>query len=302
MTESPANSPFDLDNDAAYRAWRERKLAGHPAGLGGLVVEVRDPRHLSEAEHAALLDRLRRANMALYAGPADPDRAIPLELARRFGATRLDDNWLSDDDGLSSLTVAGDGTRTGYIPYTDRPIRWHTDGYYNAPDRQIHALLLHCVRPAAAGGENALMDHEVAYILLRDRDPGHVRALMGPDVLTIPEGTEADGSPRPARTGPVFSVDPATGDLHMRYTARKHNAQWKDDPAVREAVQALEAILEGDSPYIVRGRLEAGMGLISNNVLHDRAGFSDDPDAPRLLYRGRFFDRLAGTGVRERPA
>ena len=39
--------------------------------------------------------------------------------------------------------------------------------------------------------------------------------------------------------------------------------------------------------------VEAGMGLVCNNVLHDREGFTDDPAAPRLLYRARFLDRIA---------
>ncbi len=34
----------------------------------------------------------------------------------------------------------------------------------------------------------------------------------------------------------------------------------------------------------------------SNNVLHDRAGFSDDESHRRLLYRARYYDRIAGTG------
>jgi hypothetical protein len=40
------------------------------------------------------------------------------------------------------------------------------------------------------------------------------------------------------------------------------------------------------------------MGLISNNVLHDRGGFSDLPGQPqRLLYRARYFDRVADSGI-----
>ena len=35
------------------------------------------------------------------------------------------------------------------------------------------------------------------------------------------------------------------------------------------------------------------MGLVCNNVLHDREGFTDDPAAPALLYRARFLDRIA---------
>ncbi len=291
-TLDPAGSPFHLEDDAAFQCWSDTKLARYPADLGELVVEVKDPRRLTAAEHAAMLGRLRRANMVLYAGPADADRAIPLALGRQFGATRLDHNWLSDPDGLTSLTVAVDGPRAGYIPYTDRAIQWHTDGYYNAADRQIHALLLHCVEPAAHGGENRLLDHEIAYLLLRRENPDYIRVLMAPDALTIPPGIEAGGVARPERTGPVFRVDPAGGTLHMRYTARRRNAVWKDDPLTRAAAQRLLAILEGPEAGVLRGLLQAGMGLISNNVLHDRAAFEDDPESPRLLYRARFYERL----------
>jgi len=71
--------------------------------------------------------------------------------------------------------------------------------------------------------------------------------------------------------------------------------QWKDDARTRAAVACLEQLLHEASPYIYRGLLEPGMGLISNNVLHDRAGFSDVPEQRRLLYRARYYDRIAGT-------
>jgi hypothetical protein len=37
------------------------------------------------------------------------------------------------------------------------------------------------------------------------------------------------------------------------------------------------------------------MGLLCNNVLHDRSGFTDNPATPRLLYRARYHDRIAGS-------
>ena len=96
---------------------------------------VRDPRALTREERLALADRCARANMAIYASPdTAPDKDLPRLLARQFGLTRLDHNWLADDDGISSVTVTGDAGRGDYIPYTNRPIRWHTDGYYNPPD------------------------------------------------------------------------------------------------------------------------------------------------------------------------
>ena len=96
---------------------------------------------------------------------------LPRRLAEQFGLRRLDANWLADDDGISHLSVVDVGTRGEFIPYTDRAIRWHTDGYYNPPSRRIWAMVLHCVRDAVSGGENELLDHELAYIQSARRRP-----------------------------------------------------------------------------------------------------------------------------------
>lgn len=292
-------TPFSLDNDELYQRWRDQKLQGYPANLGDLLVEINDPRTLTDTEHAAILSRCRQANMALYASKTgtDPDPEIPLAMGRRFGLLGINKNWLADETGLTSLTVRNDGVRQHYIPYTNRAINWHTDGYYNAANRQIQALNLHVVQQAATGGENALMDHEVAYILLREKNPDYIRALMAPRAMTIPARIDEAGSvARPEEPGPVFSIT-ETGDLHMRYTIRVNNVMWADDPLSREALAYLQALLNGDSPYIYRGRLESGMGLVSNNVLHDRAAFTDDATHKRHYYRARYFDRLYGTGI-----
>jgi alpha-ketoglutarate-dependent taurine dioxygenase len=286
--------PFDPADDAAFRAWRAAKLAAYPRAASDLVVPVRDPRALTREERRALADRCARANMAIYAsGDTSADRDLPRLLGRQFGLTRLDRNWLADDDGISSVTVAGGDGRGEYIPYTNRPIRWHTDGYYNPPARRIRAMILHCVKRARAGGENALLDHEIAYLLVRDADPAHAAALMRSDAMTIPARHDDNGVARDASTGPVFSVDPDTGALHMRYTARTRSIEWNRDPAVRAAADCLERVLAGPSPYIHRVALEPGMGILCNNVLHDRSGFDDDPARPRLVFRARFHDRIA---------
>lgn len=289
---APAGGPFDLADDEAWLRWRERKLREYPHSVDELMVEVADPRHLREVERAAIAERCRRANMAIYVSPlADADKDIPRQLGRQFGLERLDGNWLADEDGISSLAVSAGGARGDYIPYTNRAIRWHTDGYYNPPQRRIRAMVLHCVRDAARGGENALLDHEIAYLLLRERNPEHVRALMAEDVMLIPARSDARGTLRPAESGPVFHVD-REHRLHMRYTARTRSIAWKDDAATRAAVAALEAILARPSPYIFRTRLAPGAGLLCANVLHDRSGFDDHPDHPRLLYRARYHDPL----------
>ncbi len=292
------DSPFLLENDTAYRDWREAKLADYPTTAAELIVDVADPLHISDTEYQALLVCLRKTNMAIYrTGLGDnPDKAFPRALGERFGLVHLDSNLLADDDGLTSITVNPAGEHPKYIPYTNRPINWHCDGYYNTGEQQIRGMLLHCVQPAAEGGENQLLDHEIAYLQLRDENPDYIRTLMAPDVMTIPPGKDGEGGERGASVGPVFSIHQATGSLHMRYTARKRNIEWKDDAATAAALAALARILSDDNPYIFRARLESGMGLICNNVLHTRDGFNDRPDHPRrLLYRARYFDRISET-------
>lgn len=210
-----------------------------------------------------------------------------------MGLRRLDANWLADEDGISPITVAATaGQRAAFIPYTNRPIKWHTDGYYHPPSRPVRAMILHCVRAARSGGESALMDHELAYIAVREANPHWLRALMAPDAMTIPERCDEEGVARPAQSGPVFSVDGHSGQLHMRYTARTRSIEWKDDAPTRAAAAFLAQLLDSAGPHVLRLTLEPGMGLVCNNVLHDRAGFVDDPAQPRLLYRARYLDRV----------
>jgi hypothetical protein len=289
-------SPFDLDNDAAYHAWLENKMDDYPQSLEDIIVEINDPRKLSTAEHKVIHDLVKKTNMAIYAGNTgdDPDKSIPDGLARQFGLTLPDDNR-GADDGITALRVADGDWRGDYIPYTNKSIHWHTDGYYNTLDHQINALFLHCVSPAWSGGENALLDHEIIYIRLRQQNPDYIRALMDPEVMMIPANVSKEGEViRPDRYGPVFSIA-ADGNLHMRYTARTRSIEWKQDRLTREAVALLHDYLHTDSPYIYRGTLQSGQGLISNNVLHDRSGFEEDDEHKRLLYRMRYYQRVANT-------
>lgn len=295
-THTRAGAAFDLEDDAAYHGWRAAKLARFPKTLSELVVEVRDPRALSAGEKRALLERCGRANMAVYASPTggDSDKEIPRRLGLQLGLRELDSNYLADDDAISPLTVAERGTRGEFIPYTNRGIRWHTDGYYNPEERTVRAVLLHCVARAESGGENDLLDHEIAYIQLRDRNPQHIRALMAPDAMSVPARIENGHVERPERAGPVFCVD-ADACLHMRYTARSVSIAWKQDAATQAALAALEDILGTTSPWIFRGRLEPGMGLVSNNVLHTRTPFTDSPEKRRLIYRARYYQRISAS-------
>ena len=295
-----SGGPFDLADADAYRRWRDHKLASRVADPAELLVELSSLEAPTEAERAAILARCRRANIVIYTGPVlEPTAAkkAVAALGAALGLHRLDRNLCAEEDGISALEVRTGSGAGEYIPYTDRSLSWHTDGYYNNAAEQVRGVILHCVRAASDGGGNALMDPEIAYIRLRDANQDYIAALMHPNAMTIPANTRGGTEIRPARIGPVFSVDPASGTLHMRYSARKVNVTWRDDAVTRAAVDFLNTLLVADGPDIHHWRLRPGEGYISNNVLHNRTAFEDapQPDAGRLDYRARYFDRIEGT-------
>jgi alpha-ketoglutarate-dependent taurine dioxygenase len=286
-------NPFELHNTEAWLSWRDQKRASYPADLEALIVEVNDLVQPTKAEQEKIRQLCQRCNMALFATdkPENVSKEVLQSFGVRFGLQQLNFNEGADDDGVTAISVVEAQWRQVYIPYTNRPINWHTDGYYNEPTEWIRGMILYCETPAPEGGENALIDHEMAYLHLREINPDFIRALMQPDVMTIPANEVNDHIERPDRPGPVFSVD-ADGHLHMRYTARARNIVWKDEPLVISAVKALKDFLNSDSPLIFRGTLQSGQGLICNNILHDRSGFTDSQAQKRLLYRLRYFDRM----------
>lgn len=290
-----SENPFLPGNDTAYQRWRESKLDGYPDRLEQLTVEIEQPQNLNAAERQAILQRICKCNMAIYVSAlgSDPDKELVRRLGRQFGLQRLDHNMGADDDAISSLSIQPDALHQGYIPYTDRPIAWHTDGYYNDLEHQILGMVLHCVVPATQGGANQLLDHELVFMQLHDRNPEFTRALMHPSTMTIPANVVDGQVIRPARSGPVFLILPG-GQLHMRYTDRSRSIEWRDDALTREAVAELKQILKAPSLYRFEGTLQSGQGLICNNVLHTRSGFKNG-ETERLLFRARYFDRIAGS-------
>ena len=295
VAQTIAPSPFDLERHDTYEQWREKKLARRDDPSW---VEIDRLEALTAPERQSLLTTIRERNFALFRS-ATRQSASTLEdtlraFGRQLGLLDLDQNLCAEDSGLTAITVKATDTDHTYIPYTTRPLGWHTDGYYNAGDLQIRAWLLYCAQPAAEGGANEIMDHEIAYIRLRDENPRWIRALMANDAFTIPSNSEKGEQIRPDHAGPVFSVSPVDGHLHMRYSARQRNVIWKADNATRDAAAFLVDLLKRGDDHIFRRRLQAGEGVISNNVLHRRDGFRDPDDAThrRLMYRARYYQRL----------
>lgn len=301
------DTPFSLkpESEPAYLQWREWKLSVYPKHAAEIVVPVANPYDLTPDERLLINQSLIRANMAIYTINKDTsdieDKGIVKILGECFGLNRLDNNLGADEDSITSLEVSAGGRKQEYIPYSNQKLSWHTDGYYNLPQNQIRGVILHCARAAAEGGENALLDHEMMYIHLRDTNPAYISALMKQDVLIIPANVENGTEIRAAQSGPVFSVDKLNGALHMRYSARKRNIIWHNDEVTAAAVNEIDRFLASDSPWILRHRLEPGQGLICNNVLHNRTAFKNDNDGvqQRLIYRGRYYDRSADTSFND---
>lgn len=295
VASSSLTSPFDLNDDAAYRLWRDARLAAFPRNISELVVPVGNLAQPNADERAAILDLLVRCNMAIYRAPSNFARDEALLRAglvsflASFGLVSVENQRSAEQDGFVVIEVSQSPTKRGFVPYTTRPLNWHTDGYYNPATAPIRAMLLHCVQAAIRGGENALLDHEIAYIRLRDENPRWIAALMHPEAMTIPAAIEEDGRERPPSVGPVFMIDPTDGQLVMRYTARGRNILWRDCADTRAAVSFLNAILtEEREPLAFTLRLAPGEGLICNNVLHTRTGFEDGGGPHRRVLRARF--------------
>ena len=280
-------------NEAEYRDWRAARLDQCPACAHDVLVDIDGLTTLTAIERAAIKSTVNRANMAIYScSNQTVNRAAIITFGRHFGLTRLDHHLCANDDGVSELTVASDDKRSGYVPYSNRSLSWHTDGYYNEAPERVRAVILHCDQDAESGGENEVLDPELAYIRLRDEDPAFVEAFEHPNCMTIPANFSGEKEIRAAASGPVFSFDGPGGALHMRYSARKRNIQWRDDAKTTAARECLTEFLGRDDGPVIRFSLKPGQGLISNNVLHNRTAFRDSATQKRLLYRARFFDRV----------
>ena len=179
-----------------------------------------------------------------------------------------------------------------FIPYTDKELGWHTDGYYNEEENRVRSFTLFCVNPSLSGGETSWVDHELIYIKLYEESKDIIEALCHPRAMTIPANIVNDKTLRPESTGPIFFNDRTSNALYMRYTQRKKNIQFHDSLEISQAVEALDKLLEDIDDIKFSHRFNRNEGLLTNNVLHKRTSFIDNPDQPRLLLRGRYFNRI----------
>lgn len=296
-------NPWKLGDNSAYTQWRSVKLSDQIGRSGTLdPVEIADLSTPSAAEKSELIRRCLRTNAAVYVTKTLPDDSnrVRKQLAKFtefMGLEIAESHRSAGSNGIVALTQSNSQGQRGYIPYSKRAMNWHTDGYYNAPDQKVRAMVLHCVVPADDGGVNQFLDPEIAYIRLRDENPDFIDALMHSDAMTIPENREENGKIRPVSVGPVYQINDQTGALEMRYTARTRSIQWRDDDMTRQATNFLLQLLQGDDPFMQTIKMQAGQGILCNNSLHNRTGFDPNltQDSKRLIFRIRFHNRVHGS-------
>src|SRR5574340_18800 len=280
---------FNLGSEEDYLKWRDEKLAAYPRNVCELVVELGDMTALRAAERTRILETVERANMCVFtAGSAELEMASLLALGRQLGVTRTDKSARHSQS--DELTDSGILNRA--IPFSTRHCNWHTDATYYGSDQTIEALFLLCKRPALEGGSNKVLDHEVLYIPLRDTDRGGFEVLMNRNCFNYRNPTTGEVDPH--RGGKVFWAN-AGGHFGHRFSCRKTGMAGSDESDVAAARKVLESVIADEPAHVIEGRLESGMGLVSNNVLHTRERLVDSDDAAkkRLLFRARFYDRVS---------
>jgi alpha-ketoglutarate-dependent taurine dioxygenase len=288
------NSPYLLENEVAYQQWRNHKLEIRARTRPTQVFSLNVQGLLADNQLADVRQQIDAHNFVIFeTQDANFGKHEFLALNRQFGLRDLDTNLGADDDKVTALHVVSESDRRAqYIPYTNRAMNWHTDGYYNPHGRRINAFALYCVNQSARGGDNYLFDHEMMYLLIRDQSTELLEALMHDDLMRIPANVQDNQVIRAEESGPVFSLQTDSCALNMRFTSRPHNIVWKSDKRSQQALNLVrETLMQGEA--MIEIRLQAGQGIICNNILHGRQAFQDDLEGPaRLVYRARYHDAI----------
>jgi len=236
-----------------------------------------------------LCDTVGQTGFALYSW-SDTPIDVPIAVTRLLKSLSLrnpDQGVIREGDELSLLQDLSGTAKGKFPPYQSRHMNWHTDGYYNEPKNSVRCFTLHCVEPAAEGGALLLMDDTFLVLTLLRENPNLVAQLCHPQAMTLPHNRDALGHNRPDRSVPMIQRN-ADGALSVRFTTRTQHIRWRCDKTQQAAERAVEMI-EAQSQWHTRLRLEKGQGVITRNVLHAREAFVDAPEKPkRQMLRGRF--------------
>ena len=274
---------FLSSKSSEFLKWAAQKENNIPKNINEISVEIKDINRTTKSEISKIRSTLDRFNTCLYRSNRDLEsNSSLLDFAKAVGMKTFDCNNIEASEISTISSIKSE--KIQYIPYTNKALNWHTDGYYDK--KPLFSWLLHCINPADDGGENYLLDHELAmreYVLSYD----DIEVLMNKRAITIPE---SQGSNRSEISTYIFSFDNDYEKLHMRFSMRKENIKMSDNTLT--AMSKLTNVIENNcSKYSITYKLSKNEGILSNNILHGRNSFKDDK-VQRKLLRIRSYERL----------
>jgi len=274
---------FLSSKSSEFLKWAAQKENNIPKNINEISVEIKDINRATKNEISKIRSTLDKFNSCLYRSNRDLEsNSCLLDFAKAVGMKTFDCNNIEANEISTISSIKNE--KIQYIPYTNKALNWHTDGYYDK--KPLFSWLLHCINPADDGGENYLLDHELAmreYVLSYD----DIEVLMNKRAITIPE---SQGSNRSEISTYIFSFDNDYEKLHMRFSMRKENIKMSDNTFT--AMSKLTDVIENNcSKYSINYKLSKNEGILSNNILHGRNSFKDDK-VQRKLLRIRSYERL----------
>lgn len=241
-----------------------------------------DPRALIDA----CLERVRRFGAAVVRGfrsapgdvaPEDTERLI--ELFGAAGLRVIGTHFGRIEDLRTDNTT---NQNTDQLGYTDAAVQLHTDQPFLADPPRYQ--MLHCMRPAAQGGESFLVDGEQAARYLASADEASFRVLSATPVVF----DRKQKSFARRETAPILNMAGPFG-FQIRYsyfTMAPHRLPFEQMEAFYRAYERFARVVR-DPRHQRRFLLEAGDFLVYDNhrMLHARTSF----EGARWL-RGVYFD------------
>ena len=267
-----------------FKQWALEKEDNIPLKIDDLIVKIQDINHATLAEISNIKDIIKRFNYCIYQSKVGLNaQADLMNFAQSIGMETYDTNNIHNSP-ISLIMSLETKNALNYIPYTNKKLNWHTDGYYD--EKPIFSWLLHCEEPAYSGGENYLLDHELAireYIIKYD----NLDSLSSLDAFTIPGNTHAN---RGETKGYICDNDNEYKKFHMKFSMREKNMKLNEQS--KTAIMRMKKIIKEDcKKYCLTYKLSKNEGIISNNILHGRNSF-EDGKAMRKLYRIRSYERI----------
>ena len=264
--------------------WAAKKDLDIPSNINDLKVSISDINHVSKAEISQIKQKLTKFNCCIYASGTNlDDNSKIMRFAQSLGMRTFDSHNI-DDSAISTISANKDENNMRYIPYTNKGLNWHTDGYYDS--KPIFSWLLHCIEPALSGGENFLLDHELAireYILKYD----DIIYLTNNETFSIPTDEVAK---REITSNYVCDMNNEYKKLHMNFSMRKENIIVNKDSEYAMS-KLIKIIKEDCKKYHLTYKLSKSEGIVSNNILHGRSAFKDGRVMRKIL-RIRSHERL----------